>query len=1187
MEARLGPPDLLLNQATRIQLAAKENVACREDTLLLTTKTNVDIPCGVHMIKHSELRIGLTEQITKRSPIVEKNFGPGAQLARQVFASQKKDNVTTFQLPGCSPSSELLPGGLPIIDHYAAFITNNSGFEALIEPVNRLRQMRVPSEQQLSNTEVCQITLGLSSAKDMEEAAAWIRKKKQDTALKFAGLAVCAADTENITLLAEDNISTDTKLFDALGQDVASVRLKMPIAMIDGATKEKTIQCPVLYMYGSIGWQLHIRFNIQYRYKTDNDGVTRTEVIFHRGLLPDDAYRSLLFEINEAFGIEISKDYIDFFNMAGQLYGNNLLPRGDAIDLARLAMLAGSDHPQTGLVSLVWLWLGGVLAKHYLCSMGDNKWGKPFEDLPIGLKLYLLGDIQPIAGVAMLMLWTLATHLFPDPLPVLKVTNMHAPQLITHWAEMVIKLMGKEPERWNNKPAHQQRHGSRSALLSQAGIPDDQEYDVLKLCLSWPAITNGGPRYSLPVACFILENYSVLRKHDPKTWAAYSSEELNSLLTSSVVVKGTRSEETAPSNTTVLAVLPSQNSDWLNLPVDELTRQNLRQEMNRENQVLRNVLAKYLRHDKYRALQLMLYWEGDRKRVENLIGKDRYLPSVRDVRKFLEANGMTPVRPEGWVDPLGEAQYDALVTANLIKHNELADQVAKAVARRKIIRAREHREAAQTAKDDNVSSVHATDPLARVAGPRDSNIIPGQTAHKKHHRNKKCRMKDRLRKLRDLGMLEANPAEVESRFSQYRNAPNPTPFSNPQETLFDKEEEILHQQNAVHAMEVDEPVTRRVVEVDTEPATVPVFDPVSVSEKMRKPSSTTTGRQLESMEDPDEVMFLGTVAGQKKSNEPVLKRTVVFDRQPAMASVIKKSFVPMSRRGIPATTTSGDLEELQRQNRETSPTRYMQVDSEGVGLIFQADQLGSHSLLFRTPTPPKLRNPQAPQPTRLPMPMPSWIEKRPMRDYGDALPAKKRVSTKMSLPKKMTVNKKTGSIPELVAAPESTSGSVLNAIPLPVAHLNSPEDSVTSSDPPKPARRPFIPLPLETSVDDLLLDSDEENKDSSNSEPTKKMSEAEIELLLNSDEENLLGESPEKAKPETPSTNSILKKPEDTVKICPPFKPAAKISFGPRVEHSDGIHAQLKTSVTAPAKLIPGKRKRAASAKKQPKKMSK
>jgi hypothetical protein len=86
------------------------------------------------------------------------------------------------------------------------------------------------------------------------------------------------------------------------------------------------------------------------------------------------------------------------------VYGNNGRPRGEPFEIARLAKLAGADHPQTSVLSLCYTWLGGVAPKHSAetqCSTGDCMWGRPYSTLPYGLQMYLLWDIQQMAKVAL------------------------------------------------------------------------------------------------------------------------------------------------------------------------------------------------------------------------------------------------------------------------------------------------------------------------------------------------------------------------------------------------------------------------------------------------------------------------------------------------------------------------------------------------------------------------------------------------------------------------------------------------------------------------------------------------------------------------------------------------------------------------------------------------------------------
>ncbi len=101
-------------------------------------------------------------------------------------------------------------------------------------------------------------------------------------------------------------------------------------------------------MFGLIDWQLHLMFHVEHR----NVGRDRVDVIIGSGELPHEEYRALLRELGPATGTGIEKDYSSFFRAVNGVYGNNGRPRGEPFEIARLAKLAGADHPQTSVLSL-------------------------------------------------------------------------------------------------------------------------------------------------------------------------------------------------------------------------------------------------------------------------------------------------------------------------------------------------------------------------------------------------------------------------------------------------------------------------------------------------------------------------------------------------------------------------------------------------------------------------------------------------------------------------------------------------------------------------------------------------------------------------------------------------------------------------------------------------------------------
>ena len=516
----------LLDQASQAQANARARSQFNSDTILVSKRSSsFQSPCGVHLLKHDQMRVDLTRKIAARKSEVGAGEKEGARMTLQVFSAQSSSCVTQFRIDRIN-SEELLPGGVPIIDHIAAYTYSNAGFSELNETIELIRNSRVPSvENPSQEVQVKELVLGVSSAEDMRATAKWIQERKTETKNRFNGLLVCAADTEDIAVISDPAVYNIDSLINTFREDPGPFRFRQ----FPAPPESKLISCPVLFMFGSVGWQVHIRVNVKYHITND-----RTDVVFHGGELPAEEYLEVLDAMGPAVGTGITSDYSLFFRVIGALYGDGSKPRGHPVEMERLAKIAGADHPHTGVVSLVWLWLGGVLPKHYKCSIGDGKWGRPFQDLPTGLQLYLISDIQQVVRVAMVMLLAQALHLFPDPTLAYRTTGMSGSRFIVYWAKEVFQLLADRPSDWDRLPHNGTRFSSREALLEGIGIPMGREYNILRLCPGWPAITNGGPRAFQVVNSWFRDHYHILREHDVRTVPPHSPQELQALTTHEV-----------------------------------------------------------------------------------------------------------------------------------------------------------------------------------------------------------------------------------------------------------------------------------------------------------------------------------------------------------------------------------------------------------------------------------------------------------------------------------------------------------------------------------------------------------------------------------------------------------------------------------------------------------------------------
>ncbi len=114
-------------------------------------------------------------------------------------------------------------------------------------------------------------------------------------------------------------------------------------------------------------------------------------------------------------------------------------------------------------------------------------------------------------------------------------------------------------------------------MLESAGIPPSRKYGILRFNPSWPAVTNGGPRFDHQVCDWYRSIYATLREYDQDFFPFLDHQTLGdrtrSLLKSR---RATSADVTAPSAGRPLAIHPSvAGAAWIALPYDMLTHDNI------------------------------------------------------------------------------------------------------------------------------------------------------------------------------------------------------------------------------------------------------------------------------------------------------------------------------------------------------------------------------------------------------------------------------------------------------------------------------------------------------------------------------------------------------------------------------------------------------------------------------------
>ncbi len=205
----------------------------------------------------------------------------------------------------------------PSEDHLAAYVSSNPGFSGLQETIEHIRNNRVPSTEQLKTVKIKDLVLGIASSRHLREATEWVRERMRETRERFGGLTICAADVEDVTIPITGRVHDTTSLMGAIHEETNSLWLRQ----LPNPPGTRTVSCPVLFMFGSIDWQLHLRIHVSYQ-RDDK----RTDVVLHKGEIPTEEYGELMNVIGPAVGTGIVSDYTSFFSIVAALYGEDRMP---------------------------------------------------------------------------------------------------------------------------------------------------------------------------------------------------------------------------------------------------------------------------------------------------------------------------------------------------------------------------------------------------------------------------------------------------------------------------------------------------------------------------------------------------------------------------------------------------------------------------------------------------------------------------------------------------------------------------------------------------------------------------------------------------------------------------------------------------------------------------------------------
>jgi hypothetical protein len=191
--------------ALAAQRAAIAREAKESDTLLLVDFMVKDSVNRVQQFSTTKVKDEGIAALSRSSAATagRHSAGPGAQIAHRIYAAQDSANVTIVSVQGSS-ITRMLPAGVPVIDHLAAWTSVTPGWNTISPVIEELRSQRSPSLEQQRHPEVLELVLGAATEAEYTRACAWIREKHRQTREMFGAL-LLAADVECVQVQANQD----------------------------------------------------------------------------------------------------------------------------------------------------------------------------------------------------------------------------------------------------------------------------------------------------------------------------------------------------------------------------------------------------------------------------------------------------------------------------------------------------------------------------------------------------------------------------------------------------------------------------------------------------------------------------------------------------------------------------------------------------------------------------------------------------------------------------------------------------------------------------------------------------------------------------------------------------------------------------------------------------------------------
>ena len=674
MAVRLRDSTELQQDARDVHIQARRTYVEQEDSLL--TFQNGTRFSGIETLSEQETTGFIKGSIPAglKTPFVN----IGSIQAHHTFGVQKASSSTAFQTKKDRDSSTALPSGIPVIDHMSAAAASRPDWSSIGPHIDYLGQRRIPLEADRQN--VWELTIGRSTPEDIISVHAWMRKQMKDQ--EESGIfCLPATDCESLSIYLEPH-QTDgshsglAALLKHLSENRNGHCLKI------AQERQPGMALPVLFMAGGDGWSLFIRLPVAIRDRK----IWIAEGVYY----PE--FDDLFEDIGVAVGVGVVKDYQEWCDTVCTLWPSSRIRDRllRPIELEWIFRLAGNSSRQSSIKMQLWTMFGTMYPKHYKTSMGDNKWGLPFDQLHSGLQQYLMGDTQMVSRLACGWIIAWVMQIFPHASLIYEINGMTPSDLVRWFHDyVIIPLLPDISEDCSYPLVSPQSSlpSTREELLQQIRVPCGDRYAILRVDHSFPSLTSGWVRCLHSARAKMMDIMPILRLLDPVSFPAMQDNQIQlHLFCRNPAVVGIHPPH--PVSSAALHPHPSVKLH-LHCSAEEFTMAHLsfvREEKLTKRSAVHEAACLYpiMGHD----LLLRLEAEGAKRLARRIFGGDLRHDGIGSLQKICQAHGFAS-------DSSGESQVQQKVremldskltklmvhTANLLRIKEKAHEVDRDAVR--------------------------------------------------------------------------------------------------------------------------------------------------------------------------------------------------------------------------------------------------------------------------------------------------------------------------------------------------------------------------------------------------------------------------------------------------------------------------------------------------------------------------